>query len=208
MKNPCYGHTVLEMMLSLMFAMLLMAAISSVYLAIQHLQQQKNAMATIQEHARFLTHYLSERIQTAGYNGCDKSKPTINVKNAVKIYKANALPSTLTKSLNAVSDVIIIGSCQVYHQKNQFLRIAYYVADTHRENRQHQIILAFYEKILGSQREELVPGVTRLTISQASRLISLQLRFQSLDAVLPQQQYLYQPWQIDVALREPLDATR
>lgn len=64
------GMTLVELMVTIVIALLLMAVIGSVYVAGKRSFNYQNATARVQERARFAMEQISQSIRTVGFQGC------------------------------------------------------------------------------------------------------------------------------------------
>jgi type IV pilus assembly protein PilW len=64
------GMTLVELMVTIVIALLLMAVIGSVYVAGKRSFSYQNATARVQERARFAMEQISQSIRTVGFQGC------------------------------------------------------------------------------------------------------------------------------------------
>lgn len=156
-------------------------------------------LINIQEKARFITTILSDRIHRAGDRSCvDLSNP-VDRKWAIK----------------GNTSELMISECLHYQGRDQFVRMLYFIGNTHRENKQGKPIYALYQKPTGGRREELISGVKQLKIEYgiASNNAKAIERYSSSDSIRNWNKIrsvsiclyfdsLKKPWHIYSALRE------
>lgn len=69
-RSQQHGLTLIELMVTIVIALLLMAVIGSVYLAGKRSFNYQNATGRVQERARFAMEQISQSIRTVGFQGC------------------------------------------------------------------------------------------------------------------------------------------
>jgi len=63
----------IELMVSVVISMLLLAAVSTVYLSSKQTFSTSNNVARVQENSRFALHFIDQDLRMAGYSGCTRS---------------------------------------------------------------------------------------------------------------------------------------
>ncbi len=221
MMSKTKGFSLIEILVALFLASLLVAGLITIYLQVKSSNRLDNALADIQERARFTIALLDHRVRLAGDASCENpSNPTVQ-QHAIKGYQ----------------EALEIGECVHYQGRDRFLRTKYYLANTHRKNQQGEPIIALYEKPMGGRREELTAGIAGMKIvygvdagNQSVRYrtldhikewrrvksVKIALLFRSINVVLrrptaywfegkqvmPNDRHLYKPWVTYIMLRE------
>ena len=162
--NRWGGFSLIEIWVALFLASLLMSGLITFYLQVESSNRLENALADIQERARFTLALLGHRTRLAGYARCENSTRPIIQQGALMGYSVHHLPSALGAWVDSDSDAIVVGECVHYKGRQRFLRIIYYLSDTRRKNSQGQPIIALYEKVMGKRREELTAGIAQMRI--------------------------------------------
>lgn len=70
MRRPARGFGLVELMVALVLGLLLVAAAIQVFLSVRATQQYNQALAEVQDGARFAMHQLTHDLRLAGYSGC------------------------------------------------------------------------------------------------------------------------------------------
>lgn len=163
------GFSLLELLIANLLGLLLLLALTQIYLNIKNTYQLQQAIVTIEEHARFSIYSLNQQIRMAGYADCEKSlTPTINV-DAVQGYSTNTLPGFLKfNRIVANTDILVIKQCAWINSQEKLLTIAFFIADTLQKNNVGQPIYGLYEKKISAQGEvntqELASGVENMQL--------------------------------------------
>lgn len=143
-----YGYTFIEMLVSLFLSMLLLTGLITVYLTVKSQYFAISSLGDLQDRVRFVSELLWKNIREAGDANCENNREFVDHAHAIYGYK----------------NTIIIGQCVYYKKKNQFIQMHYFVSDTHRKNSKGRPIYALYRKPLGGEREELIAGVSSMTV--------------------------------------------
>ena len=159
------GFTLIEMLIACAVSVLLLIGLFKVYQSVQHIEKNNALLIGMQTRAQFVSHLLQKRIRMAGFAGCGLGGLAVDQTNAIQGYDADHLPAFLQGEIADHSDVMVIGECLPYHAHKQFMRIAYFIGDTHRKSSSGQPIYALYAKKLpDGHREELAEGISQLKI--------------------------------------------
>lgn len=152
----------IEISISMAIGFLLMFSGSRLYLDIKSNYISIMTIHQLESDMRFIVPFLNQRIRMAGLENCVVGK-TVNLDKAITVYTAKNVPSEFGIQPLKDSDVLVIGQCLQYQQKNQFLMTAYFVSNTARQFR-GKYVLGFFMKTLGSQREELAENIDKFNV--------------------------------------------
>lgn len=153
------GHTIIELMISLLLASFLSIVLVMSYVAIQKRFQLVFALSVMQDDAQFLINFLREKINSAGNFSCRK----LDHSPAIQIFSKETIPDTLKSKLDSLSDVLILGTCEVNQGKRSFVQTAYYVSTASWKDKGRDV-KAFFDKPLNSSRQELMSNVVNFKI--------------------------------------------
>lgn len=143
-----HGYTLIEIIVALFLGSLLLAGLMTVYLNTKSNYRTQNRLADLQDRVQFLSNLLQRTIHAAGNVACKNDGELVDQKHAIL----------------GDGSSMILGECQHYKNKNQFIQMRYFVADTHRKDFQGRDIFALYRKPVVGEREELVSGVSNMKI--------------------------------------------
>ncbi len=161
------GFNLIELLFAMVISTILVLGLITIYLSIKMNYNLQQALASLQDSARFAINTLNQRIRLAGFLGCADDKNPVDTKQALIGYDSQHLPGSLVTQVVSGTDALVVTSCvsNFYIAKNaEITSMAYYIGDTGRKNSQGQSILALYQKPAGSDREELVSGVEQMQI--------------------------------------------
>ena len=212
-----HGFTLIEILIALALSSLVCISVFDCVASIEILHQRQLAIAGLQEKMRFLTIFLREKIQESGDFSCEpwRIKPQ---SNSLKRYTAEEASDKLGVKIKAKTDLLQIKECIRFNGKLQYLPIDFFVADTHRVSGREREIDAFFMKIEGHHREELVPNFAEFRVdveNSNNSIVKIAYVLSSIDdvvkvknpywfygqSVMPDNFALYQPGEIDVVPR-------
>lgn len=166
------GVTLIELMLAISLAFVLALGLSALYISLKNNYNLQQGYARIQESARFLTVFLTQRITMAGLATCQSNGGAPVLASSVWGYDSEHSPDNMQEEIKPGTDAVAIDGCVNNTSKTQDLHLVnmtYFVGDTHRLNSQGEKIYALYQKPSDGDREELVQGVSQLKIQYALR---------------------------------------
>lgn len=146
------GFSLMELLAAVFLSSLLLLGLTKIYLSVQESYRLQNSLLNIQEKMRLLSRLLTYRVRMAGFAGCDHSVEKVKQPQAIVGYQ---------KGDNAV---LALGECYPFKNREQFMRVKYFVAKTSRKNSQGSPIYALYQQPIGSRRIELAEGISKMQI--------------------------------------------
>jgi hypothetical protein len=158
------GFSLVETLLAAFLGLLLVSGLIEVYLSVKTLYPLQDAFARMQENGRFSVHFLRVSLREAGYVGCVDITNPVQRKDALQGYSSQNLPADWKKQVVSGTDMLIITRCLFTQNKDQVIKIAYFIGNTGRRNQAGKPIYALYEKIGNEPRLELIAGVENLHI--------------------------------------------
>ncbi len=164
MKSSQQGFTLVEILLASALSSLLLLELFCVYADMLHCEQLRSQFSDYQDKNLFLTDLFINHIRTAGDARCISLNTPIDLSHAVRGYNSLEIPKEWQIHALPQSDILVIGQCQFYQQKNQFIETAYFIEDTHRRDAKGHEIDALYQKIFGGRAEELISNISTLNI--------------------------------------------
>ena len=194
------GFSLVEVLIALSLVGIVTLALIDLYLHMKSNYQQQQSFLDGQEEARFITTLLTRRIHQAGNARC-VDQTAVRASQAIWGHAAE----------------MIIGECMHYQGRYQFIRMRYFLGDTHRKNPRGNVISALYQQPLPGRREELVSGISEIKIRYgvgedkpqdinryvAAAAVTHWNQVRSVEIVLWFDS-LPKPWHLYVSLREPL----
>lgn len=118
------GLSLIELMIAMVLGLILTGGIINIFLGAKSTYAQQDALAQVQENARFALEFIARDVRMAGYGGCSNKMSVANTlsgsgvsglfsgfKNGLEGYDGtgSTLPSTLSAALSG-TDVIVIHS--------------------------------------------------------------------------------------------------
>lgn len=158
-----HGFSLLEFLLALFLASFLAVVVFHFEFSLQQLHDRQLDLSIIQEDNRFLTLFLNAKIQMAGNSDC-LTKPPSAKSEFVKGYNSDDALSKLGLSILPGSDLLQLQECVRLHDQIHDWPIEFFVADTFRQNQQHQEINALFFKVGHHPREELITDVNHFQL--------------------------------------------
>ena len=158
------AYTIIELMLAMLLASFLSIVLVMSYAAIQKRFQLVSTLSMMQDDAQFLIAFLRTRINSAGDVSCVKSSPL----SIVQVFTKDNVPSALKAKLTSLSDVLVLGGCEINQGKKEFMQTAYYVTITSWQENGHAV-KAFFAKPLDSSRQEIVSNVVNFKLRTVMR---------------------------------------
>jgi len=178
------GFTLAEIMIASALGIIVLIGMVQIFQSVKQGYNLQLAMNQIQENGRFAVHFLNQKIRMAGYSQClphgaAKTK-------AIMGYSANTAPAYPNIHPRQSSDILLISQCQAINNKEEYFQTAYFISTTRYKNKNHQLVLALFEKRAGKQRRELVANIEDMKIqygieSQDKKFID---RYVSADQVI------------------------
>lgn len=147
------GFSLFEVFLTVGLTSLLMMQLFTLFIKIQHQFTLQESLISMQEKMHFFSFYFMKHLPMVGDAHCVMGK-LVDRRDAV-----GARYDPLMQS-----DQFWIRQCLWYHQAMRWVKVNYFVADTHRSQSSGQPVLALYRRIEGGEREELIAGVTKLRL--------------------------------------------
>lgn len=86
--QDCRGFGLVELMVSLLISLLLLAAVSAIYLSAKTTFNTSNSVARLQENTRFALWFINHDLRMAGYSGCTRTIGSV-LDTAAPSYHAN-----------------------------------------------------------------------------------------------------------------------
>src|SRR3989344_6539934 len=123
------GFSLIELCLSLFIGLLLLGSLFKVYLIVNATHQMQMALAFINDQSQYLFYYFNEKLH--------RKKPTDSL----------LFSSSLERKIKN-TDILCLDNSTCY-----------FMATTHRKNRDHQPIRALYEKSANQDAVELAEGI-------------------------------------------------
>lgn len=77
LPRSCGGFGLIELMISIVISMLLLAAVSAVYLSSKQTFNTSNNVARLQENSRFALWFINHDLRMAGYSGCTRTVASV-----------------------------------------------------------------------------------------------------------------------------------
>lgn len=145
------GFTLLELLVASFLGALLIGLIIKTYVNFYNYWVWENAVCSVEDRARFLMHVLSQEIFLAGDASCV---------NDMQVNQRQAIFGSHVRA----SDVLVIGLCQFYRGRWQFIRTRYFLADTQRYDAQGNRIVSLYRQRISGRREELIANVSDFSV--------------------------------------------
>ena len=102
--NNKNGFSIIELMVATTLSLLLLTALTEIYLGSKKNYQEQLAIARLQENGRLATFILSKNIRTTGYTGCLAGR----LNDAIRGYNSSNAPSYVRNKVKSSTDVIII----------------------------------------------------------------------------------------------------
>jgi len=143
-----YGHTLIEMLVAVFLSTLLLTGLMMIYITEKLNYFSVSALVDLQDRARFVSDLLRRNIREAGEAKCENKRKFVNQQHAIY----------------GNENTIVIGKCMHYKKNNQFIQMRYFVSDTHRKDSKGDRIFALYRKPVDGEREELIAGVSGMSI--------------------------------------------
>lgn len=159
LKKHLCGFSLIELMIALSLGALLCIGIFNLFNTAQKLHQRQMILSNAQEQMRFISQFLREKIQMAGNWSCLKqSKPPRSV--VIRKYNSDDALAKLGLTIKANTDLLQLHECIRLHDKQKYLPIEFFVANTFRVDVNQKEIDALYFKIDHHPREELITDLT------------------------------------------------
>lgn len=158
------GFSLIEILSATLLGSLLLMVLIEVYISVKTSYLFNSALTHIQQQGQLAIYLLNNKIHAAGFNGCQKGKPYVNQAQAVQGYTSETVPRHWGLHSLPGADILIIGECQSYHGKQQFVQEAFFIGDTYRKNQAGEPIYALFSKTLSSERVELIPGIENMKL--------------------------------------------
>lgn len=162
--NRQYGFTLLEILLVSALSSLLFISLFSIFFEINHGDQWRQKITNFVEEIQSLENFITDRIKKIGDARCLSLQHPVDMQRAIHGYKAENVPKEWGIQSLSQSDVLIIAECMLYQQKYQFVSLAFFVADSHRQDEYGHEIYSIYQKVLGGHAEELVANIQMMNV--------------------------------------------
>jgi len=202
-------------MIALSIGSLLCVGIFNLFNTMQNLHQRQMIISHEQEDSRFISLFLTEKIQMAGNWSCIaklKKQPRSIV---IRRFTKNQADSKLNIDIKSGTELLQMHECVRFQDKKQYLPIAFYIASTFRVSSMGKHIDALFYQIDNHPREELVTGMTNFRITlyrvlhqkRNIRAVRIDFLLTSIDDVLKNKQsyWFERKWRNpnDFALYQP-----
>lgn len=76
--TPIRGFSLVELMVAITIGLIILAAVSAMFVSSKRSYSTQDRLARLQENARFAMQFMTRDIRMAGYSGCAKDIPNIN----------------------------------------------------------------------------------------------------------------------------------
>lgn len=162
MNRYLKGFTLLEFIISFALSAMIFSGITKIYLSLLKNKRHVQSMADLQHRSQMAFFILKKNIQSAGESNCLKIKKNQNT-NSVK------LTSTTTISKKTNTDILHIQRCLFIANRMQWANIIFYIRNTHRKNLNNFPVISLYRKIGHNPSEELVTGISDMTVCYITR---------------------------------------
>lgn len=114
-----HGLSIVELMISIVLGLLLMAIIAQIYLGSKQTYRGNENASRLQENGRFILHRMGQDIRMAGYLGCNRDVSVNNIAQpvsntwlqyaqAVRGYTASTVPTSLLAAGEALSGTDVV----------------------------------------------------------------------------------------------------
>ncbi len=163
MQKNQNAFSLIECMIALSLGMLLCVGIFSLFNAIKTLHRRQVLIATAQNQMRFINSFLSEKIHMAGNFSCisTNEEPQLPI---VQSFDAITAKRVLSLTIKPETVLLQLRECIRFHDRFQYLPVAFFIADTHRITRSKKTINALFIKIGDHPREELITGMVNFQV--------------------------------------------
>lgn len=145
-------------MIALSLGMLLCAGIFLLFNTLQALHRRQSVIANEQNQMRFINAFLNKKIHMAGNGSCvsTSEKPQSAIIQTLDSETAKRL---LGLSIKPETALLQLQECISFHNRLQYLPVAFFIADTHRITSNRKNITALFIKVGDHPREELMTDV-------------------------------------------------
>jgi len=159
LKISHHGFSLIELMIALSLGILLCIGIFNLFSTMQKLHQQQMILSRTQEKMRFISQFLRNKIQAAGNWSClsQTHQPRSII---IRRYNSDDALSKLGLTIKSGTDLLQINECVRLHDKQKYLPIDFFIANTFRIDQQKKEIDALFFKIAHHHREELITAMT------------------------------------------------
>lgn len=183
------GFSLVELMIATLLGAFILIGMLEVYFSVSTVLRTQQALAFIQENGRFAMHILNQQVRIAGYLSCDEKYDLTLKDKKIQRYQRNEFPSYLHGQIMNNTDVLVIWQCRMIDQQEQFVEVAYFIAETKRLNREGKPILALFEKPMGSPRRELVTAAENMRVQYIER--DLKIRALAIELLLSSEENVF-----------------
>lgn len=99
------GFSLVEMMVALTIGLIILAAISYIFVASRLTYSTQDNLSRLQENARFAVHYLTRDIRLAGFSGCNEDHTSIKsqLDNTASAFAFAFRPTTAVEGINNIT---------------------------------------------------------------------------------------------------------
>lgn len=162
MRKHISGFSLIELMIAISLGTLLCAGVFNLFITIKNLHQRQIVLSETEEKMRFLTQFLRSKIQMAGNWSClSQSKPPRSI--IVRSYNKKQAHDKFGLDIKSKTNLLLLHECIRFNDKQDYLPIEFFVANTFRENNHHKIDALFF-KIEDHPREELITDINQFKI--------------------------------------------
>jgi len=152
-KKNQSGFTLVEILIASALGAVLFVAFFQVVFTIKQNIKLQSSYDSIQENGRFAAFFLRRVVHNAGFNACDPQQ-----KFHIEKMSSNKVGEWPIKPIMD-SDVLVAGQCQLVDGKEEFIKTAYYIANT------SHAYPALFAKRWNKPRQEIIAHVANMTIN-------------------------------------------
>ncbi|MCX7120911.1 MAG: prepilin-type N-terminal cleavage/methylation domain-containing protein [Gammaproteobacteria bacterium] len=190
------GFSLIELMLALSMGSLVCIGIFNLFNIMENLHERQMSVAHEQDDSRFISQFLRKKIQMAGNESCiarSKKKPR---SITIRKYTAKQAENTFNIYINKGTDLLQLRECVRFQDKQAYLPILFYVANTFRTAFSGEKINALFYQIDDHPREELITGMSYFKIrlyhvkknKRNIRAVRIDFLLSSIDTILKNKQ--------------------
>jgi len=158
------GFSLIELMIALSLGALLCIGVFNLFNTMLRLHEKQMVESHVQEKMRFMAQFFREKIAMAGNGSCEKNKkPPRSM--VIRKYNADQALDKLGLTIKPKTDLLQLRECIRFHDRQHYLPIEFFIANTYRTNTHQKSIYALFMKINHHPREELMTDMTRLRLT-------------------------------------------
>jgi len=190
------GFSLIELMIALSIGSLLCVGIFNLFNTMQNLHQRQMIISHEQEDSRFISLFLTEKIRMAGNWSCIAKTRKQPRSIVIRRFTKNQAENKLNIHIKSGTELLRLHECVRFKDKQHYLPLNFYIADTFRISPTGKNIMALFYQIDNHPREELITGMSYFRIrlyharNQKNNIHAVRIDFllSSIDDVLKNQQ--------------------